>query len=301
VEPGKVQVMEPVLENQVPLGKNKVYQVKWDGVRMLAFVRQGQVVLQNRNGRLKTDTFPELRCLGELGNQPLVLDGEVVSIKDGRPDFGMILRRNFLTCPGPGAPPISYVIFDILCLQGKDMRSEILEQRQGVLGCLRLPPGPVSIIDNFADGEKLMSLTTQRGWEGIVAKDINSPYVPGKSTYWIKIKNRQTEVFYILGYVLKQGQLASIIIGKDLGSGMKLTGSVGSGLSAAGRRILLEIMHRLDATDPPAPGQKKKENWHWVKPVLQVKVEFMEWTESLTVRAPVFRGLYLEGKRYELP
>lgn len=299
--PGFVQVMEPVLGKQVPRQENTVYQVKWDGVRMLAFVNNEQVVLQNRRGRIKTDTFPELGCLGGLSGQPMILDGEVVSIRAGRPDFGQILRRNFASYPGPGAPPISYVVFDILVSEGKDVRGEPLFMRQSILANLSLPIGPVSLIDNFPDGDKLFQLTSERGWEGIVAKVLGSPYVSGKSPYWKKIKHTKNGLFTIVGYITNHGQLASLVLADDFGSGLTLTGSVGSGLSNEGRKILADLLGGLVTQEPPVAAKKVHLNWQWVKPLLQAEVDFMEWTESLTLRAPVFRGLFLEGKRFELP
>lgn len=300
MEPGTIQVMEPVLVRIVPNNKNTTYQVKWDGVRMLAFIREGQVILQNRQGRLKTSAFPELKCLCGLPFSPIVLDGEVVSIRDGRPDFSMILRRNFLSQPGPGAPPISYVVFDLLCYEGKDLRNATLAERQRMLSRIQLPPGPASVIDNFSDGGKLLALTAEKGWEGIVAKDLSSPYAAGKSVSWQKIKNRLAQVFFIIGYVVNQGQLASLLLGKDWGSGLAFAGSVGSGLSSEGRKVLLATLKPLTVPGPPVKVKEKK-NWRWVRPLLHAEVEFMEWTESLTLRAPVFKNLLLEGRKYELP
>lgn len=301
MEPGKTRVMEPLLAHEVRNQKEMVYQVKWDGVRMLSFVSAGQVVLQNRRGRIKTETFPELKSLATVFPQPFILDGEVVALKDGRPDFSLVLKRNFTSSPSPGAPPVSYIVFDILLWQGRDVRDKPLHQRQENLAMLEVPPGPVSVIDNFLDGEKLLQLTSQRGWEGIVYKDVRSPYVAGKSPYWHKVKNKQLGIFDVVGYITKQGQLASLITAKDFGDGLVLTGSVGSGLSNKGRKLLRELLTSLSQNQPPLPVKRTQNNWNWVRPVLKAEVEFFEWTEALTLRAPVFKGLMLEGKKFELP
>ena len=301
MEPGTTRVMEPILEEKVQNQKGFVYQVKWDGVRMLAFVDGEKVVLQNRNGRIKTSTFPELQCLKDCGSQPFILDGEVVSIRDGKPDFGGILRRNFASQPGPGAPPVSFVVFDIIKIHGEDLRPHPLRVRQQQLASLAFPPGPVTGIDNFQDGEQLFVSTQERKWEGIVAKDLSSPYIPGKSPYWKKIKHKQIGVFPIIGQVIRQGQLTSLLVGNDFGRGLVMAGAVGSGLSNAGRKMLQELLKGIAVEKPPVPIKKYAENWKWVRPLLQAEVVYMEWTESLTLRAPVFKKLYLEGQKFELP
>lgn len=301
MEPGQVKVMEPVLATGVPALPNYVYQVKWDGVRMLTFVRQGEIILQNKKGRLKTTTYPELNCLGNITPQPAILDGEIVALRNGKPDFSLILRRNFTLRPGPGAPPIAYVIFDILCLGGKDLRQEPLSRRQEVLGNIDLPPGPVSVIDNFGDGGKLFELTGEKGWEGIVAKDLASLYRPGKSHCWQKIKHKQKGIFWIIGYTTKQGKLASLLLGHDFGQGIEFAGAAASGLSWSGRKILQELLQPLAIPQPAVKMRGKAKTSLWVRPLLQVEIEYMEWTESLTLRAPVLKNLVLEDKEFALP
>lgn len=301
MEPGQVRVMEPVLATGVPELVNYVYQVKWDGVRMLAFIRQGEVTLQNKGGKLKTTAFPELNCLGNILPQPTILDGELVAIRNGKPDFSLILRRNFALRPGPGAPPIAYVIFDILCLEGRDLRPQPLASRQAALASIELPQGPVSVIDNFSNGGKLFDLTGEKGWEGIVAKDLASPYRPGKSPEWQKIKHRQKGRFWIMGYTTNQGKLASLLLGYDFGQGIEFAGGVASGLSQSSIKMLQELLQPLAIPQPAVQAPVKLKTSHWVRPLLQAEIEYMEWTESLTVRAPVLKTLVLEEKEFALP
>lgn len=301
MEPGQVIVMEPILATAVPERPNYVYQVKWDGVRMLTFVREGEVVLQNKRGRLKTATYPELNCLGNIAPQPAIFDGELVSIRNGKPDFSLILRRNFALRPGPGAPPIAYVIFDILCLEGRDLRPEPLGRRQEALANIALPSGPVSVIDNFGDGRRLFALTGEKGWEGIVAKDITSTYRPGKSHSWQKIKHRQKRKFWIVGYTTNHGKLASLLLGYDFGQGIKFAGGAASGLSQSSIKILQELLQPLVIPQPAVQAPAKLKTSHWVRPLLQAEIEYMEWTESLTLRAPVLKTIVMEEKEFVLP
>lgn len=300
MEPGEVRVMEPVLATEVPRAPGYVYQVKWDGVRMLTFIERGEVILQNKRGRLKTKAFPELYCLGNISQRLTILDGEIVSLRNGKPDFSQILRRNFLHQPGPGAPPITYVIFDILCIGGKDLRREPLRYRQKVLASIELPPGPVSVIENFTQGEKLYTSTGAKGWEGIVAKEIASPYRGGKSSSWQKIKHRQREKFWIVGYTTNQGNLASLLLAQDFGEGLKFCGGAASGLSQKNKRDIQQLLHPLIVAKRPISVPTSLKQSIWVRPLLQVEVEFIEWTGNLTLRAPVVKALFLEEREFAL-
>lgn len=300
MKPGAVSVMEPVLAAEVPPSPDYIYQVKWDGVRMLAFIGQGEVILQNKRGRLKTQAFPELYCLGNIIPRGTILDGEIVSLRNGKPDFSRILQRNFARQPGPGAPPIDYVIFDILCIEGKDLRSKPLKYRQEVLASLELPPGPVSVIENFSDGEKLYASTKKMGWEGIVAKEVFSPYRSGKSPSWQKIKHRQREKFWIIGYTAKQGRFASLLLAKDFGEGLIFCGGAASGLSEKNKEDIQQILQTLISDKGAAAVPATVKQPVWVRPLLQAEVEFMEWTETLTLRAPVIKALFWGDREFAL-
>ena len=301
MEPGKLRVMEPALALDVPQDQNLVFQVKWDGVRMLTFVQHGGVVLQNKSGKLKTTSFPELHCLGNIPQQPIILDGEVVVISRGKPDISMLLSRNSSRQPQPGAPPITYIIFDILCLQGKDLRSVPLVQRQETLASIDLPPGPLTIIDNFQEGCKLFTLTRERGWEGIVAKDLASPYRPGKSILWKKIKHRRKGIFLAVGYITRQGLLTSILLGRDSPQGIEYVGAVANGLSDKGRKVCQQLLVLLTAEQPPVKASSKAGTIVWTRPKLLVEVEFMEWTDSFALREPVIKRVLLGGEEIVLP
>lgn len=276
-----------------------VYQVKWDGVRMLAFINEGSVSLQNKGGRLKTAAFPELNYLGNIPGSA-VLDGEVVVLHQGKPNFSMILRRNFALKPWPGAPPIAYVVFDLLYLEDKDLRPLPLESRQKLLSGLRLPPGPVSVIDNFHDGQGLYQLTGERGWEGIVAKDLSSSYIPGKNASWLKIKHRQRQNFQVVGYTTDLGRVAALLLGVDFGQGLVFAGAAASGLSEKGKRELQLLLPGLAAPGPALKASAKIKAAYWLQPYLQAEVEFMEWTDTGTIRSPVIKALRFGGKEIAL-
>ena len=238
-------------------------------------------------------------CLGNIIPRGTILDGEIVSLRNGKPDFSRILQRNFARQPGPGAPPIDYVIFDILCIEGKDLRSKPLKYRQEVLASLELPPGPVSVIENFSDGENCMP--PQRKWVGrIVAKEVFSPYRSGKSPSWQKIKHRQREKFWIIGYTAKQGRFASLLLAKDFGEGLIFCGGAASGLSEKNKEDIQQILQTLISDKGAAAVPATVKQPVWVRPLLQAEVEFMEWTETLTLRAPVIKALFLGDREFAL-
>lgn len=298
MEPGQVQVMEPVLERELRLKTGWAYQVKWDGIRMLSFIHPHQVQLQTKGGRVRREQFQELYALTSLTvDKPIILDGELVALHRGRAEFTLILKRNW---GNHDHIPIWYMIFDILMYQGEDLRQRPLAERQEIIDSLKLPgPGFVPV-ENFTDGGALLSKTKELNWEGIVAKDLNSPYVPGKSPYWEKLKNILQEKLVVVGYIEKDGQLASLLLAKDFGHSLQYAGAVGSGFTSNQRRALLGVLPQMKLEVPSLKGLKKKPGWHWLKPLLQAEVQFSEWTPELVVRAPVFKSLWMGERRIEL-
>lgn len=276
--------MEPVPVDEVPRQEGFTYQVKWDGLRMLAFVGS-DVALQNRKGRLKTKTFPEFQNLADIEGKPLVLDGEVVAIRNGKPDFPAVLKRNFHSEPPPGHQPAQYVVFDVLCHRGQDIRGQPLSYRLRLLHQIEFPPG-VATIDDFPDGVGLFEKVRALGWEGVVAKKLCSPYVAGKSNYWQKIKITHKEVFTIIGYTLNQGRLASLRLARE-DDMLAPVGSVGSGLSVELGRWLLPVLRSIEHNGELAP-------------LLKAEVEFSQWTDDLRLRAPVLKKIFAGDKAIDL-
>jgi len=297
LEPGQVLVMEPVLERELRPKIGWAYQVKWDGIRMLSFIHPHQVQLQTKGGRVRWGQFQELNALSCLTkDKPLILDGELVALHEGRAEFTLILKRNW---GNHDHIPIWYMIFDILMYQGEDLRQRPLAERQEIITSLKLPGPRFVPVENFVDGEALLSKTKELNWEGIVAKDLQSPYVPGKSSHWEKRKNILQEKLVVVGYIEKDGQLASLLLAKDFGQGLQYAGAVGSGFASNQRRKLLGVLPQIKL-DSPNWGLKKKPGWNWLKPILQAEVQFSEWTPEMVVRAPVFKSLWMGEKRIEL-
>lgn len=276
-----------------------LHQVKWDGVRMFCVADQG-VRLINRRGHQRTLQYPELA--GGLENLPdgTVLDGEVVAFVNGRPSFHRILQRDFATQPVAikaklAAIPVSYLVFDLLYCRGKDVRQLPLLERHSLLADLcQGQQQPVHLAESFPSGKTLFGAVTQQGLEGIVAKQQQSLYLPGKrSTAWRKIK-RFLEIWCVVGgYTRRQGQLSALLLGLLTDEQqLVFVGAAGSGLSGADWQAVSPFLTAARAAETPfltAPALTGREV-HWVQPQLAVRVSFMEWSPALRLRAPVILG-----------
>lgn len=271
------------------------FQVKWDGVRIVAFVVAGRVRLQNRHLRDRTRQYPEMRVLGEmLGNGTAILDGEMVVLLGGRPSFPRILERDFASDDDrirrlAKKLPVLYAVFDLLYLDGADLRRRKWKERQELLAAAVREGDGVHLVESFPDGEGLFAAVERHQLEGMVAKRLDSPYVPGKdSDYWLKVKRRQQGLFAIGGYTMSGKRLGAVLLGAYRDGGFYYVGRASSGLTEtelAALRAHLEVIDRPAFENPPA-GQGKR----WVRPSLVAAVEFLEWTEDLKLRAPVIRG-----------
>ena len=178
--------MEP-LSRKAPFNSPAyLYQIKWDGVRILALVEGRRVSLKNRRGRPRTEQYPELQSLaGLIGVKSAVLDGEVIALAAGKPSFQKVLRRDL--CRREAAVralqreiPCTYCLFDLLFLEGVDLRADPLEERQRLLEEIVKPAPLLHLSERFAEGEALYREIERAGLEGIVAKKRGSPYREGK-------------------------------------------------------------------------------------------------------------------------
>jgi len=301
MQPGKIVPMKLVTAGEVPRG-DFVYQLKWDGVRMLAFVSKEGVVLQNRQLRIKTAQYPELQVLTELlQGRHAILDGEIVAPTEGlRTSFQSLIRRDFATNPGVirelrGSIAIHYVVFDILSLDNSQLVELPLIERASLLRQTLMPNSTVSLIEDFYDGEALFTATKQMGLEGIVAKDKNSPYLVGeRNPVWQKIKHRLAETFKVVGYTTRGSQVNALVLGCSLPTGgYRITGRAGSGLTAEHVRMLTQELPKLRLPINP-PGFPREAIA--IHPYLEVDIEFMEWTEDGVVRAPSIKGFRIGGE-----
>lgn len=277
------------------------FEIKWDGVRALAFIEGGRLVLRSRSGRDITSEYPEFRGLGEaLADCDAVLDGEIVVLDpEGKPDFGRLQGRlgvrnardlHRLTIEHPAV----FMIFDLLYCQGKSLLPLSYAQRRRRLEALSLssPSWRISATTRQS-GAELLAAATRAGLEGIVAKRLDSPYLPGERTRaWIKIKQRPRQEFVIAGWLPgKSEPLGSLLLGVFSGDELVPAGRVGAGLSQEWRDRLEPELRKREIRENPFDRPLRAQGAHFCRPELVCEVEFAEWTHHGTLRQPSFKGL----------
>lgn len=278
-----------------------VFELKWDGVRAMAYAENGVLRLHGRRRRDLAARYPELAFLADLPSGT-VLDGELVVLQpDGRPDFGAIVGRENMAPAravlAAAQRPVHYVVFDLLYHAGVSLLARPFAERRPLLAELLAGLASPRLLasDGVAThGRSLFAAAQQRGLEGIVGKRLDAPYRPGeRSDAWVKIKLQQQVHCLILGFEPDEaGDVRSVIVASDFGGELRCVGKVGSGLTVAQRAELRRLLIARSASrplvDPGMPGR-------WVEPGLYCTVRFLERTESGSLRAPVFVGLVPEG------
>jgi bifunctional non-homologous end joining protein LigD len=299
--------VEPMLARTGPLPADEggwAFEVKWDGVRAIAFAEGGRLRLANRTGRDITPRYPELRELGRaLAGREAMLDGEVVAFDDGRPSFQKLQRRMHLTSEHQvrrmaAADPVAYVIFDLLWLDGRSrLERPYLERREELLELgLRGPTWQVPA-HHLGDGAALLDASRAQGLEGIIAKRVDAPYTPGRrSTAWVKVKNVQRTDVVVGGWLpgegRRAGRLGALAVGfHDDGGALRYAGRVGSGFDEAELDRVARVLEPLARDSSPFEGRQPPRETRFVEPRLVAAVDYGQWTQARTLRHPVYRGL----------
>ena len=279
-----------------------LWELKYDGVRALAFVHGGAVTLRSRKGRDETARYPELQRLATaLLLRDAVIDGEIVAFTDaGTPSFERLQSRINLTRGadiqhGQETAPVTFCAFDLLAAGGRDLRGLPLRQRKKALrAILRDAPGVLYADHVETDGEAFFAAVRERGLEGVVAKRADSRYESGRrSRNWVKVKSWNTQDCVIAGWTLGRGGrggLGALVLGVYDDGALVHIGQAGSGLDAAMISTLLEQLGRLRSDGSPfaAGAPQTDEPATWVRPELVCEVRFSEWTSSGTLRQPTF-------------
>lgn len=295
---GSIQPMEPVLIKNIQEESGRIYQVKWDGIRLISHIDQGRVFLHTRKQKERTNIYPEIRniLIDKFASQTkTILDGEIISIKDGKPDFFQVMKRDRLKDSRKIAKvqseiPVTYVIFDVLCWKGKWMLGSPLEERLQILEEITSDEY-LQICPSYQELSRIFHFTKENGWEGIVSKELDGKYYLGqKHPTWQKYKHWKQIIGEVIGLSIKQNQVYSLLIGIKEEDGWRLIGKVSSGLTSEDQRILTEwsLEQQSDCviSHPPHMGDEVR----WVIPSLQVQVEYLEWTPDGTMRSPKIIG-----------
>lgn len=273
-----------------------LYQVKWDGVRMISYIKNNEVTLINRRLNSRTIQYPEFKNLADMikGNNVTILDGEIIALVNGKPSFPTIMRRDntsdikkisLLT----KVIPVIYMVFDILYLDGRDLRSLPWQERNKILIDTVQPNENIHIVESFNEGTSLFKAVKKQGLEGIVAKHKGSPYVSGKKhQYWLKIKYRRQLSCVIGGYTLNNKIINALLVGVYDNGELKYCGKVGTGLKTSEWSLLTKEINPLKTYDCPFKDFPLSEinKVHFVKPYLTIQIEYAEWTPDIRLRAP---------------
>jgi bifunctional non-homologous end joining protein LigD len=305
--PGLVRPMLAVADDALPKGAGWSYEFKWDGIRTIAYVDGGRVRLMTRGDREATATFPELRGLGEaLGSHQAVLDGEVIALgQAGRPSFEALQPRLQVTAPERvrrliDRIPVTYMLFDVLHLDGASTLAAPYQDRRRILEGLQLSadhwlvppshPGP---------GDEVLAAASDGGLEGVVAKRTESSYQPGRrSRDWVKVKLMKTQDVVIGGWTsgegTRSGRIGSLLVGIPDGEGLRYAGKVGTGFSEQALASLEAQLSVLRRDAPPFTAgltAADRNGATWVQPELVGEVRYSEWTKAGRLRQPSWRGM----------
>ena len=279
-------------------GELWAYEVKWDGMRVLADLRDGAVRLINRTGHDVSVAFPELQALAGV-HPDVLLDGEVIVLSEGTPSFGDLAERLSIDSAGrvqeaAGHTPARLVAFDALRLYGVDLTGRAWQERRESLERLAPSGAAWQLSPAYDDGAALLRATTEQGLEGVVAKRRASRYQPGVRTPdWLTFAHRRAQHCLVVGW---RPDSCSLLLGVRNGDGeaLRYAGRVGGGTGPAVRAELERGLTGLEVAQPPVEGDVPEGDAAgavWVRPVLVVEVRHVGWTRKGRLRQPVFRGL----------
>ncbi|HEY8678913.1 MAG TPA: DNA ligase D [Candidatus Dormibacteraeota bacterium] len=272
-----------------------LFEVKWDGVRLISFIKGETVSLQTRTGRMVESQYPELQSIGSLVKaREAVLDGEVVALdSEGRPSFQLLQNR------GKEALPLQYVVFDIVYLDGQRLFNVPLEDRKRLLRNVVRDAGVLKYSEHvLGQGKAFFGAAKEKRLEGIVAKLRDSTYQPGvRSSAWLKIKAVAEQEVVIGGFTAPRNSrkhFGALLVGVyDDDAGLIYTGHTGGGFDEKTLASVHKLMKPLIVKASPFSGKPPRANEKptWVRPELVAEVKFAEWTRDGLMRQPVFLGM----------
>ena len=267
---------------------NWVYEEKYDGIRIFAYKEGNKLSLRTRNDIDRVSGFPNLAAaIRRLKSSTLLLAGEVVVFDQKNVSRFQLLQQN--------TGEAKYAVFDCLFANGKDLRAEPLSVRRKSLKNAIESGNVLLIAERLAEnGFRAYRLAKRRGFEGVVAKDAASPYVEGRSRYWLKVKIRKEEEFIIGGYTEPAGSrkyFGALLLGAYKQGVLRYVGKVGTGFN---EKTLLSLCHKfkpLVRKESPFVPPLRMKNATFLSPKSVAQISFTEWTSDGKLRQPVFLGL----------
>lgn len=296
-----VRPFEPISTEQLPSGDRWAAQIKWDGVRILAYYDGQTSRLVNRKGNDRTKQYPEFADITKYCRaSSVILDGEMIAIEGQKPSFHAIMKRDGLRkemelAKAARSVSVTYMLFDILYCNGEWVTDQSLEQRQKLLDSLIVPNNHLQICQNFPDSEQLFAIMKHNGWEGVICKDLDSKYaIGGKDSRWQKKKISRDLYAAIGGVTYRDGIVNALLLGLYDEAGRFLyIGHAGAGkFTDEDWRLMTKEAERLRLPQRPFFNLPQRvKGAAWMTPSLTVKVEYLEWTDGGTLRHPVLQSL----------
>jgi bifunctional non-homologous end joining protein LigD len=298
--------MRPMLASKgttVPTGPGWVHEVKWDGMRVLAEVRDGRLTLWSRNGNDVTVSFPELHDVGVLAGRDVLLDGEVVAMSGGIPTFAALGDRMHVSNAARARTlartnPVTLLVFDVLGLDGRELTGEPWDSRRAVLESLGIGSAHWQVPPVYDDGAMLLEATGQQGLEGILSKKRSSTYQAGRrSKDWLKFPHRPTLSYVVGGWrheTDSTSRLGALLVGAPGPRGLSFRGRVGSGIAGKAAQQLLEVLEPLASETSPFCDEVPRVDavgTVWVRPEVVVEVAALGVTDAGRLRQPSYQGV----------
>ncbi|HEY6946972.1 MAG TPA: DNA ligase D [Candidatus Acidoferrum sp.] len=299
--PSRIEPMLATVAEHAFSDPNWLFEIKWDGVRAVAWIEDGTLTLRSRNNIDITKRYPELAALPKVfAARQAIVDGEIVALDErGHSSFQRLQERMHVRAPGEKQlreTPVVYFAFDLLYCDGYDLRGAPLLERKQLLGRLLHASKRFRYSDHQLEhGKELFELAKESGLEGIVAKRADSVYVGDRSANWAKLKVSQTLDAVVGGWTEARTEaipFGSLLLGLYEGKKLRFIGHVGSGFDAKKHADLSGRWKELAVSASPFENvPKTNEKASWVKPAVVARVKFSGWTQEHYLRHPVFIGL----------
>jgi bifunctional non-homologous end joining protein LigD len=295
-----IPLMLATLTDRRDFGDDWLLERKLDGERCVTHKDGGDVRLESRTGKGLTGTYPEVgAAVAAQSAQNLLLDGEVVAFDGEQTSFSRLQQRLGVTKPSPeqlDAYPVVYCVFDLLEVDGEGLTTLSLLERRSRLARAIQPRAALQLTEAWHDdSQRRFADACRSGWEGLIAKRADAPYVPGRSKDWLKLKCAWEQEFVIGGYTDPAGSrtdFGALLVGYHEDGRLSYAGKVGTGYTAATLRDLGARLRQLETPESPfVDARPIPRGTHWTRPDLVAQVAFAEWTGDGRLRQPRFLGL----------
>jgi bifunctional non-homologous end joining protein LigD len=299
--PAEIKPMLATLVDEPFSDPDWIFETKWDGFRSICFIQNGEARFVSRNQIEMTPQYPELASVGkQVAAREAILDGEIVALdKDGMPRF-QLLQNKLRIRSGSYAPArsaqIVYFVFDLLYVDGHDLRNCSVVERKAALAKILRPAGFIKLSEHVAgEGDAFFREIEKFHLEGMIAKRANSTYLPRRSADWLKVKTIMRAEVVVAGYTQPRGTrsyFGSLVCGLYRGDELHYVAHTGGGFNEKLLASIYKLMQPLRIDKSPfVKPPKTNEPVQWIKPKLVAEVKFSEWTADNRLRQPIFVGL----------